>query len=92
VPRMRSQPVAAREVAEALVELAVAGPSGRVPDLAGPEVHDMVDLARRVADRRRVVPVRVPGAAGRAMRSGGLLPTEEGPRGRITFDQWLADR
>ncbi|KQW47140.1 3-beta hydroxysteroid dehydrogenase [Nocardioides sp. Root1257] len=92
VPRMRSQTVAAREVAVALVDLAVAGPSGRVPDLAGPEVHDMVDLARRVADGRRVVPVRLPGAAGRAMRSGGLLPTEDGPRGRITFDQWLAHR
>jgi len=92
VPRMLSQPVAAREVAEALVHLAEAGPSGRVPDLAGPERHDMVDLSRRVADRRRVVPVRVPGAAGRAMRSGALCPRGDGPRGRITFDAWLASR
>jgi uncharacterized protein YbjT (DUF2867 family) len=92
VPRMRSQTVAAREVAGALVDLAERGPSGRVPDLAGPEVHDMVDLARRVADGRWVVPVRVPGAGGRAMRSGGLLPKGEGPRGTITFDAWLAAR
>lgn len=92
VPRMLSQPVAAREVAEALVDLAEAGPSGRVPDLAGPERHDMVDLARRVAAGRRVVPVRVPGAAGRAMRSGALCPSGDGPRGRITFDAWLASR
>ncbi|MBA2955375.1 NAD(P)H-binding protein [Nocardioides sp. MAH-18] len=92
VPRMLSQPVAAREVAEALVDLAEAGPSGRVPDLAGPERHDMVDLARRVAAGRRVVPVRMPGAAGRAMRSGALCPTGDGPRGRITFDAWLASR
>lgn len=92
VPRMLSQPVAAREVAEALVDLVDAGPSGRVPDLAGPERHDMVDLARRVAAGRRVVPVRVPGAAGRAMRSGALCPTGDGPRGRITFDAWLASR
>jgi hypothetical protein len=89
---MLSQPVAAREVAEALVDLAEAGPSGRVPDLAGPERHDMVDLARRVAAGRRVVPVRVPGAAGRAMRSGALCPTGDGPRGRTTFDAWLASR
>lgn len=92
VPRMRSQPVAAREVGEALVDLAAAGPSGRVPDLAGPEVHDMVDLARRVANGRRVVPLRVPGAAGKAMRSGALLPATAGPRGTISFDDWLAAR
>lgn len=92
VPRMRSQTVAAREVAEALVDLAEQGPSGRVPDLAGPEVHDLVDLARRVANGRRVVPVRVPGAAGRAMRTGGLLPQGDGPRGTVTFDAWLAAR
>ena len=92
VPRMLSQPVAAREVAEALVDLAEAGPSGRVADLAGPERHPMVDLARRVAGGRRVVPVRMPGAAGRAMRSGALCPTGDGPRGRITFDAWLESR
>lgn len=92
VPRMVTQPVAAREVGEALVGVAEAGPSGRVPDLAGPEVHDLVDLARRVAHGRRVVPVRLPGAAGRAMRSGGLLPTSDGPRGAVTFDAWLASR
>jgi uncharacterized protein YbjT (DUF2867 family) len=92
VPRMLSQPVAAREVAEALVDLAEAGPSGRVPDLAGPERHDMVDLSRRVAAGRRVIGVRLPGAAGKAMRSGALCPTGDGPRGRITFDAWLASR
>jgi uncharacterized protein YbjT (DUF2867 family) len=93
VPRMLSQPVAAREVAEALVDLAGSGPAGRVPDLAGPAMLEMVDLARRVSRARglgrRVVPVRLPGAAGRAIRSGALTPTSEGPRGTITFDQWL---
>lgn len=94
VPRMLSQPVAAREVAQALVACAEAGPVGRAPDLAGPEVHQVVDLARRVSRARdlgrRVVPVRVPGRAGRAMRSGALTPTGAGPRGRVTFDEWLA--
>ncbi|MDQ4054522.1 MAG: NAD(P)H-binding protein [Actinomycetota bacterium] len=93
VPRMLSQPVAAVEVAERLVDLAEAGPSGRVPDLAGPEPHQMVDLARRVARNhrsgRRVVPVWLPGA-GKGIRSGALLPSTDGPRGRQTFDEWLA--
>ena len=92
VPRMLSQPVAAREVAGHLVGLAEAGPSGRAPDLAGPERHDMVDLARRVAGGRRVVPVPLPGKAGRAMRTGALCPAGDGPRGRVTFEEWLAAR
>lgn len=92
VPRMLSQPVAAREVGQALVDLAEGDPVGRAPELAGPERLQMVDLARKVAHGRRVVPVRVPGAAGRAMRTGALVPTGDGPRGRVTFDAWLADR
>ena len=95
VPRMLSQPVAAREVGEALVDLVEAGPSGRVPDLAGPDRLEMVDLARRVSKARllgrRVVGVPLPGAAGRAVRSGALCPSGPGPRGRTTFDAWLAD-
>ena len=93
VPRMLSQPIAAVEVAEALVDLAEAGPSGRVPDLAGPEPRQMVDLARQLSNARgqgrRVVPVWMPGA-GKQMRSGGLLPKTDGPRGRQTFEEWLA--
>lgn len=94
VPRMRSQPVAAAEVARALVDLALGEPAGRVADLAGPREEQMVELARRLVrhrgERRRVVGVPVPGAAGRAMRDGGLLPTGPGPRGTQTFDDWLA--
>ncbi|WP_148612290.1 SDR family oxidoreductase [Nocardioides rubriscoriae] len=93
VPRMTSQPVAAREVAEALVDLVEVGPSGRVPDLAGPEVLAMHRLARRVSRarglRRLVVAVPVPGAAGRGMRDGSLTPSGAGSRGRTTFDEWL---
>ena len=94
VPRMTSQPVAAVEVAQALVELVEEGPAGRVDDLAGPEVLQMTDLARRVSQAhglgRRVVPVRLPGAAGSAMRGRGLLPDLDGPRGHLSFDAWLA--
>jgi uncharacterized protein YbjT (DUF2867 family) len=96
VPVMRSQPVAAREVAEALVSLVEQGPSGRVADLAGPEVLSVPDMAREVSRvrglGRRVVPVRLPGAAGRGMRDGTL--TAEGASatiGSTTFAQWLAE-
>jgi len=94
VPRMRVQPIAASEVAEALVDLASAQPVGLAGELAGPQEHDLVELARRVLrarrSRRTVLAVRLPGRAGRAMAQGALLPTGPGPRGRQPFDQWLA--
>ena len=93
VPRMRIQPIAAREVANALVELAVNMLAGRVADLAGPPWHELVDLARRLVQARRSrqlsLAVRVPGTAGRAMAGGALLPIQLGPRGRQSFDPWL---
>lgn len=94
VPKMLSQPIAAREVAGALVELALGAPAGLVPELAGPEQQLMPDLVRRVRDargsRRPVLALRVPGAVGAGMATGELLPREEGPRGTETFAEWLA--
>nr|WP_232506417.1 hypothetical protein [Microlunatus flavus] len=93
VPQMRSQPVAARTVARHLVRLAVEQPGGR-HELAGPEVHEIPDVARRIAvargERLHVVGVPFPGRAGRAMRNGALLAragTEiDGP----TLEDWLS--
>ena len=93
VPSMRVQPVAAREVAAHLAELVLAEPRGRAPELAGPEVHELTDLVRRLlrvrGSRRVVLPLQGPTAASRAAVGGALLPTGAGPRGRQTFEQWL---
>jgi uncharacterized protein YbjT (DUF2867 family) len=93
MPRMRVQTVAASEVGEVLVALAVGTPVGRAPDLAGPQERQLTDLARLVLDKRgskkALWKVTVPGAAGKAMRSGALIPAD-GTRGVISFDQWLA--
>lgn len=93
VPRMLSQPIAAREVAEALVDLAAGPPAGLVADLAGPEQHQMVDLVRRVRDargsRRPVWSVRLPGAAAAGMAHGKLLPGPDAKIGRQTFAEWV---
>jgi uncharacterized protein YbjT (DUF2867 family) len=94
VPRMRIRPIAAREVAEALVGLALGPSVGRAPELAGPEEHELVALVRRLVEargsRRLVLPVKAPGRVGRRMAEGALLPTGPGPRGSETFDEWLA--
>ncbi|BAL89113.1 hypothetical protein AMIS_38930 [Actinoplanes missouriensis 431] len=94
VPRMSGQPVAAAEVAAELVRLAAGPARGLAPQMAGPEVLEMSAMARRVAKahgpRKLVIGLPLPGATGRAMAGGGLLPTGPGPRGTTTFDQWLA--
>lgn len=92
VPRMRSATVAATEVASALVDLAESGTPGTV-EMGGPEHADMPELVRRVAaargDRTRVIAVKVPGSAGRAMTDGSLIPAHPWRTGTQTFTQWL---
>ena len=93
VPVARVQPVAVREVAEALAALAPAAPKAMAPELAGPRVESLVDMARRLvaaggARRRPVLPLYFPGG----MSSGGLLPAGPGPRGTQTFTDWLRER
>lgn len=95
VPVMRTQPVAAREVAERLVELALGTPRGHVPDLGGPREEHLIDMVRAYAratrTRTRVVQVRLPGRMGSAMRDGALLPGSTADRGTQSFAQWLDD-
>lgn len=94
VPRMWSQPIAAREVAGALVDAALGQPAARLPDLAGPRVERMEDLVRQVLQARGrrslLLPLRLPGKVGTALDEGGLLPIDGGSRGTQTFDEWLA--
>ena len=93
VPVMRTQPVAAREVAERLVELAVNPPRGQVPDLGGPREERLVDMVRAYAratrTHTRIVQFRLPGRMGAAMRDGTLLPARGAERGAQSFAQWL---
>lgn len=73
MPVMRIQPVTARAVGQALPGAAVAPPSARIVEIAGPGLASLVALARQVMRQRRrrvlVVPLVIPGAAGKAMRA-----------------------
>lgn len=87
------QPIAPRDVAEALVEVALGDPQQRRVDVAGPEPQDLVDMARRTLAARgrkvRLIPTW-DGPFDEAMAGKVLLP---GPEARImptTFDDWLA--
>ncbi|MBM9508697.1 SDR family oxidoreductase [Actinacidiphila acididurans] len=94
-PRMLCRPIALTEVAQALLDLAVDRPAGLAPDLAGPEEQEMVSMIRRLhharGGRRPVVPLRIPGAAGRAVAGGGLLPLGDATLGAQTFDAWVEE-
>lgn len=102
VPKMRTQLVAARTVAEALTELAT-GPesapapgSSRAPilEIAGPREESLVDVATLFAARRGD-PVRIEGVSNPAdpdrdlYETGALLPGPHATLGGPTFEEWL---
>lgn len=94
-PSIHFQPIAVAEVAHRLVELAVAGPRGRVDDIGGPEARTAGDLARAwlraTGRRRRVLPLRLPGRVFHALSDGAnLVPGN--PYGREPFETFLAHR
>jgi uncharacterized protein YbjT (DUF2867 family) len=97
IPRgMRFQPVDSGEVAARLVELALGAPAGLVPDLAGPKVYGMADLMRgylrATGKRRLLMPIGMPGKAGRAYRAGANLSLEGAEVGKRTWEDFLAER
>lgn len=93
---LRFEPVDARDVAARIVELALGGPAGPVPDLAGPRVYGMDELLRGYLQvrgaRRLLVPVRMPGKAGRTYRAGANLADDGADRGLRTWEDFLAAR
>jgi uncharacterized protein YbjT (DUF2867 family) len=93
VPTMKSQPVAVAEVATELVRIVDNGPSGLVPDFAGPKEEDVAAMVRRYLRatglNRPVLSLPVPGSMGAIMRKGGLLPKSGARLGHQTFDEWL---
>ena len=92
-PRGRVQPIAAHDVAAHLVRLAEDGPQGRARDLAGPCEESLTEMvrsyARAIGHRMPMPAVSVPGAIGRAQRSGALLPAPDALRATQTFNDWL---
>jgi uncharacterized protein YbjT (DUF2867 family) len=100
VPRMRTQLVAARTVAEALADLAngsgpARGSSGPpFPEIAGPRAENLVDVAKLLAARRGD-PARIEGVSNPAdpdshlYETGALLPGPNATLAGPTFEEWL---
>jgi uncharacterized protein YbjT (DUF2867 family) len=97
VQEMRTQAVAARTAAEALVDLAT-GPASDGPalsEVAGPREESMVDLATRFA-ARHLPDLKIIGMADaddptqQIYDEGGMLPGPDARLGGPTFEEWLA--
>jgi uncharacterized protein YbjT (DUF2867 family) len=102
VPRMRTQLVAARTVAEALADLAT-GPESApapgstgppIPEIAGPREESLVDMATLLAARRGD-PLRIEGVSDPAdpdrdlFENGALLPGPHATLAGPTYEEWL---
>jgi uncharacterized protein YbjT (DUF2867 family) len=101
VPKMRTQLVAARTVAEALADLATgseppatSGSSAAIPEIAGPREESLVDAARLLVARRGD-PLRIEGVSDAddpdhaLYQAGALLPGENAVLAGPTFEDWL---
>jgi NAD(P)H-binding len=98
VPALRTQLVAARSVAEALADLATmsdaAEPGSAIPEIAGPRVEKLVDMARLLAAHRgspaQVEEISDPDDPDRDLLAGnGLLPGPHATLAGPTYEEWL---
>lgn len=101
VPTMRLQPIAARTVAQTLVELALepesAPPQEGAPtlEIAGPRPENLLGLAKLIAssrgDQARVEAVTNAADPDAALyEAGALLPGPHAQLAGATFEEWLA--
>ena len=102
VPKMRTQLVAARTVAQALADLATgpetaSGPGSAgapIPEIAGPREENLVDMAALLVARRGD-PVKVEGVSDPAdtdrdlYENGALLPGPHATLAGPTFEEWI---
>lgn len=91
--RFKFQLIDVSDVAPALVDLVAQGPSGRVPDIGGPEVLTLENIARAWLDAtgKRCLLVNLPllGKTAAGFRRGyNTVP--ENRTGSITWRDWLA--
>lgn len=93
---LRFQPVDSREVAARLVELTLGQPTEGVAMLAGPTVYGLGDLLRSYLEargkRRPLMPMRMPGKAGKAYRAGDNLALDGNEIGERTWEEFLTER
>jgi uncharacterized protein YbjT (DUF2867 family) len=93
VPPLLMRPIAVVDVAGVLAEVAVGRPLGRLIEIAGPDTHDLVDMARRTltaqGDPVRLVASWRGSPLGVEMAGEVLLPGDDARIASTTFEEWL---
>lgn len=92
---LQFQPIAESEVAGRLREIIQSGPSGRLPDMGGPEVQTFGELAQSWLNlrgmRRVVIPLWLPGKSAQGFRRGYNTCPEQA-EGKITWAEWIRQK
>ena len=93
---LQCQSIAESEVASRLCEIVVAGPSGRLADLGGPEVLTTGEMARTWLMlremHRSVLPLHLPGKVAQGFRRGYNTCPDQPVRGHITWTEWVQSK
>ncbi|QJS13787.1 SDR family oxidoreductase [Streptomyces argyrophyllae] len=92
LPPTPIQPIAARDVAQAVAEVAVGAPLGGILDIAGPEVFTLDELGRTTLSRKgdpRAV-VTDPAAGMFAVVQGDVLTDPHARLAPTRYEEWLA--
>ena len=94
LPPVQFQPIAAEDVARALVDVALAGPLNSTVEIAGPETFTLDAGVRRVLDydhdARQVIADPAAPYYGVQVSERTLVPDAGARLGSITLDWWLA--
>ena len=94
--RWQFQPVDPSEVATRLVEVVTKEPAGMLPNFGGPEVRDFKSIAtswlKAKKSSKRLVNLPMPLIRFSRQFAEGRLLTPDHKDGKITFEQYLADR
>ncbi|UGT45193.1 SDR family oxidoreductase [Nocardia yamanashiensis] len=93
---LRFQPVDVNAVAGKLAAAVEAGPSGRVPDVGGPAVHTLTELARArravVGESLLALPIPPIGRVARQLRDAALCLGDDGEAVSFDYPEWLRRR
>ncbi len=95
LPRgLRFQLIDVGEVAEHMVRTLANGPSGRLPDVGGPQVQTLREIAADwvSASGKKVIRVPVPALGPAGVLASGANVCPERAVGRKTWREWLAER
>lgn len=94
VPPAHVQPIAADDVADAMVDIALSAPANGIVEIAGPEPARLCDLVSRFlrskGDMRKVHISPRALYFGAELNDRSLMPGKNPRRGRIAFEDWLS--